>query len=85
MNPVKEYEELESLLDSEAWQCFLVLLFDHRSYLEKEKDLCLKKYEDRRAGEYRACAEDVSRIATLVKDRLKDLRELQKEREEGGK
>jgi len=68
-----EWEQLHDLKKSKGWRYFRNLVVQHRQYLIEKSHSCLKKHEDRKAGEYLAKAEETISIIDLVKHRLTEL------------
>lgn len=74
---VKEFEALEEVIQSTDWRAYVKLLEKRRAYLQEQVNICLRKHEDRRAGEWLAKMDDCDKIIDVIGGRIKQLREQQ--------
>ena len=70
-----ELEAWRNLVNSKDWSVFRKLLEEHKQALQKEVNICLRKHDDRRAGEALAKMDDCDKLIDLIKSKLKSLQE----------
>ena len=70
---IREWEELKDIYTSTGWRIFRNLVVKHRQFLIERSNKYLKNYEDRKAGEFLAKAEETTAILSLVSNRLAEL------------
>ncbi len=70
-----QLESWEEIIHSPSWRIFRNLLEEHKIFLQKEVNVCLKKHQDREAGEALRALEDCDKIMQLVTSKISSLRE----------
>lgn len=73
----KEFEALQDIIQSTDWKAYVHLLEVHSAYLQRQVNICLRKHEDRQAGEWLAKMDECNNMADLIKTRITKLREQQ--------
>lgn len=73
----KELEALQDVVQSTDWKAYVRLLQIHSAWLQKQVNICLRKHEDRQAGEWLAKMDECDRMADLIKTRIKQLHQQQ--------
>jgi len=70
---VEEHDALVEVTNSRGWRYIKNMLSSHRIYCIEQAHKCIKKHEDRKAGEWLAKSEEPHRIITLIQERKKAL------------
>lgn len=61
-----ELDELSELIASDNWKIVRNLINRRRIHCEEQMKTCLKKHEDRKAGEWMARSEELLNITRMV-------------------
>lgn len=70
---VEELEALTELTRLSGWRYVKNILSRHRIYCIEQSHKCLKKHEDRKAGEWLAKSEEPHTLITLIQNRKTEL------------
>lgn len=70
-----EKQNWEDVIHSQEWLVFRKLIAEHCGFLQKEVNDCLRRHEDRKAGEALRALDDQNKILTLITQRIAALNE----------
>ena len=69
-----EQSTWDTLIHSDEWQAFLVVVERHENFLNNRALLCIDKDDFQNAARYRARAKDMTQLISVMKERLAKFR-----------
>lgn len=70
---VEELELLDEVVKSRGWRIIRNIFNEHRVHCLEKSQECLKKHEDRKAGEWLAKSEEPNTLIALIQNRRNEL------------